>query len=232
MKGHNEKKENVTKIEKKNAVFSEVIITKISDYQNPEIKSLEINFDKFTYFLKFVEDRTYLRYLVAGKLISDWEQVSYNFNYGSSYEEAETKIKILYNADLESGFLILPGYTEEYPVYNEYLFNTTEIKYQENLTITDFQCFKLTGNKFIGVQKGENVEFQVNDCILKKEIPDIIVGDFISADLQKISKTEKPQNIILPNHNIESFIPIGMFTIDEIVESVTSSQDIKSKFNF
>lgn len=129
--------------------------------------------------------------------------------------------------------MILPGYTEEYPVYNEYLFNTTEIKYQENLTVTDFQCFKSTDNKFIGIQKGENVEFKANDCILKKEVPDIIVGRFNSADLQKISKTEIPQKIKIPNnHNIESFTPLGMFTIDAIVESVTSPQNIKLKFNF
>lgn len=51
-KGHDEKTESVTKVEKQNAVFTEVIISKISDYQNPEIKNLEINLLIFSNLLK------------------------------------------------------------------------------------------------------------------------------------------------------------------------------------
>lgn len=244
-KGHKEKAESATQTEKENIVFSQVLFSKISDYQNPQIKSLEINYDKFTYFLKFVEDRTYLRYLVNGKLISDWKQISYNFNYNSSYEEAETKISILYNSNTDSGFLILPGYTEEYPVFNEYLFNSSEIRYSENLSTTDFKCLKSAGNKFVAVQQRKNVEFRVNDCILKKEIVDNLVDSFTSADLEKISKDDIVRNnnnsspidenlasSKISDNNIDDFIPLGMFTINTTVESITSEKEIRLKFNF
>lgn len=195
-----QKKELSESLKKENIIFSEITFDKKSDYQNTNLKSLVLTFKNITYTLKFVEDRTYLQYKLDDKIISDWHQISYNFNYDSSYEDAEENIKILYNSSINKGFLLLPGYTEEYPVFNVYMFDKDRIVYLENISTDNSNCLSFSKEKIEGIEQKQGVSFKtVNDqtgksCLLKIEKKDNLNNQSVESDLQKITESISSSN--------------------------------------
>jgi|GEM_PF-3617889 len=201
-----QKKELSASVKKENIVYTEISFDKKSDYQNTNLKSLVLTFKNITYTLKFVEDRAYLQYKLDDKIISDWHQISYNFNYDSSYEDAEENIKILYNSIINKGFLLLPGYTEEYPVFNVYAFDKDRITYLENISTEDPNCLSFSKEKIEGIEQKQEVSFKTvnnqkgKDCVLKKEKKDDLNTQVIESDLKKIggSISSSKQQIAIP----------------------------------
>lgn len=190
---HTPKKELSTSLKKESIIFSEIAFNKKSDYQSTDLKNLVLTFKNIIYTLKFVEDRTYLQYKLDNKTVTDWHQVSYNFNYDSSYEDAEKNIRILYNSSINKGFLLLPGYTEEYPVFNVYSFDKDGIKYLENISTDDPNCLSFSKQKIEGIDLGQDVSFRTvsiqkeKSCLLRKEKKDDLNTQISETDLQKIT---------------------------------------------
>ncbi|SHM62756.1 hypothetical protein [Chryseobacterium polytrichastri] len=214
----NSKKENLQQsiqYRKDNVVFSEIDFNKKSDYEAISIKSLVITFRNNTFIFKFIDDRVYLQYLVNNLLVTDWQQISYNFSYDSSYEDAEKSIKILYNKKTDNGFLLLPGYTEEYPVFNTYKFDKKNITYLENITADESHCLGLGSvkNKIQGIEAEGNVIFNTineqnkNICLLKKEKKDDLNNSVILLDIQKIKESISPLKKQIS-------IPLGEYFVD------------------
>lgn len=204
---HTQKKELSANLKKENIIFSETPFNKKSDYQSTDLKNLVLTLKNISYTLKFVEDRTYLQYKIDNKIVTDWHQISYNFNYDSSYEDAEKNIRILYNSSINKGFLLLPGYTEEYPVFNVYSFDKDEIKYLENISTDDPNCLNFSKQKIEGIDQGQDVYFRTvgtqkeKRCLLKKEKKDDLNTQIIETDLQKIAKNNSSikQQISIPS---------------------------------
>lgn len=152
-------------------IFNEVNFFITSDYE--KTNKLGIQYKDKRFVFGFVEDRAYLRYFDKSTRINDWKRVVYNFNYDSSFEEAEEKIRILCN-DSE-GFLLLPNSTEEFPIYAVYFFDNKGIVYLEDITTDNHNCLKQY-NKIKINKKGNIIVYKVYDskgnfvCKLIREI--------------------------------------------------------------
>lgn len=192
------------------------------------LKGLDIKFEDIRIKLKFVEDRSYLKYFIKGKQISDWQQISYNFTYDNSFEDAQKGIRILYNSHTRKGFLLLPGYTEEYPIFNVYQFDPSTIFYLQNILMNTDNCNireKTAINAFI---KNNQVSFgfsdingQNKDCTFVKEEKNKILHQFEKKDLQFINENESSNR-----ENISS-ISDGEYFIDDDIQDYEISLIIK-----
>lgn len=196
----------ITENDKKDVFFYQNSFSKKSNYKD-SVNSLEIKFKNYTFKFRFVDDRTYLEYLVNEKVISDWQQVSYNFNYDSSFEKAESDIKILYNSTVDEGFLVLPGYTEEYPVFNVYRFGTNAITYLQNITTDNENCLTNNKHRIQATLKDNNILFELANntnkiiCTLINEKKDSLIKENEFQDIQifKENRPEDQQKIIIPS---------------------------------
>ena len=191
--------------------YAEVNFDKKSNYTG-EIKSLEIRFQKFNFIFNLIEDRTYLQYNFNNSLLSNWEQVSYNFSYESSFQIAENEVKILYNNKKNKGYLLLPGYTNEYPIYNVYEFNEKEISYKTNISLNQFNCL----NEKTEIKASETfnkLDFGVYDnsnklrCHFTQIEKDELIKKNENIDIQKITQSLSKKNdyLKLLDKNVEYF---------------------------
>ena len=140
----NETSESSNKEIVKNATYKEVAFTK--NYKNNiEVSELNINYENYSLKFRFIEDITILQYSVNDKIISDWKQVLFNFQYLSENYEG---IRLLFNKENSDGLLLAPGYTEEYPNLIVYNFDENSFKFLNNLDLKVEDSKKIPLEKF------------------------------------------------------------------------------------
>ena len=171
-------------------VFEETKFSLMSSYDKEN--KLEIKCKNRKFVFAFVEDRAYLYYLNDNRRITTWKRIAYNFNYDSSFEEAEEHIRMLCNNS--EGFLLLPNITEEFPIYAVYFFDNEKFIYLENVTTNNHNCLK-QNHKIKIHRENDQITYKVYDeksnfiCNLIKESKSILYKE--KDDLKKINALMK-----------------------------------------
>lgn len=143
-------------------IFNETGFNIISHAESPNTY-LKIHINDLSFHLKFVEDNAYLQYLVRKQPINKWQQVIYNFTYNTDFENAKKNIKILMNNT--EGFLLLPGYTEQYPTYSVYKFTNNSFSYYKTIVL---ETDETLGNFKIAAIKEKDITFYAQKSSGKK----------------------------------------------------------------
>lgn len=146
-----------------------------SDYTINPVKELVINFIDYDFEIKYIDDRAYIRYAIKDKIIQDWQSFNINFYYDNSYEEAEKNIHILYNSELAEGILMTPSFTEEFPSYFIYKFNSKHVQFIKDIELNNSQ------NKTIGLE-GHFQAIQQQKLTFNFVTPDKAVHKYIDRN--------------------------------------------------
>ncbi|MFZ0596474.1 MAG: hypothetical protein WAM46_05785 [Flavobacterium sp.] len=125
--------------------FKEVVFTK--NYKsNSDVNELNITYKNYILKFRFIEDITILQFVVDNKIVSDWKQVLFNFQY---LPENYDGIRLLSNKNDSEAILLLPGYTEEYPNLISYEFDKSHFSYSGNLDIKSSDLNKIPLDRLI-----------------------------------------------------------------------------------
>lgn len=116
-----------------NAKYKEVVFKK-KYKRNSDVSELNISYKNWLLKFRFIEDITLLQFVVDNKIVSDWKQVLFNFEY---LPENYDGIRLLFNEKKSEGILLLPGYTEQYPNLIAYEFNKDHFSYLNDFNIKD-----------------------------------------------------------------------------------------------
>ena len=206
-----EAKESSSKEIVKNEIFKQVVFTK-SFKNNNEVNELNINYENYSFKFRMIEDITLLQYSVDNNLISDWKQVLFNFQFLSENYDG---IRLLLNNKNDSGLLLLPGYTEEYPNLIVFNFDKNNFKYLNNSDIKNddlkkirlenfntewlkgkFEAQKNNGN-YILTFTDEQDKIKLNFDITESQ--DLLSQEDLEFYIDKVIKFENLKN---PNKNL------------------------------
>jgi len=116
-----------------NAKYKEVVFKK-KYKRNSDVSELNISYKNWLLKFRFIEDITLLQFVVDNKIVPDWKQVLFNFEY---LPENYDGIRLLFNEKKSEGILLLPGYTEQYPNLIAYEFNKDHFSYLNDFNIKD-----------------------------------------------------------------------------------------------
>jgi len=105
-----------------------------------DIRELNIQYNNFVLKFRFIEDITLLQFVADNKIVSDWKQILFNFQYLPDNYDG---VRLLFNKKKSEGILLLPGYTEEYPNLIVYEFNKDHFSYLNNFDIKDADLNKI-----------------------------------------------------------------------------------------
>ncbi|SDJ21220.1 hypothetical protein [Chryseobacterium jejuense] len=147
-------------------LYSEIKkIKKVSNYAEGPMQSFDFSFKDYTFKIRYIEDRAYIQYKNADKMIQGWKFCNVNFYYDSSWEIAEKDSHFLYNAATSSGILLFPGFTEEYATYFVYEFNNNAIKYVKVVSLNTTLSADLWTNshEFRAVRKNNELKISLLD---------------------------------------------------------------------
>jgi hypothetical protein len=158
-------------VDNQDLIYKEVFdFRKNSDYNiDNKIKKLDIQYLSLSFKMRYILDRAYISIENEKNILIDWQPFQINFFYDSSFIDAEKEIHLLLrDSDASKGYLIFPGFTEQFSSYFVYYFEKEKLNYIGNYESIDFS-------------KGS---FSFNENT--KEL-------YISSD--KISKYKKTQDI-------------------------------------
>lgn len=149
--------------------YSEVTFNLKSDYESAH-PYLKVSTENRQFFLQFVEDRTYARFYDHQKLVKNWQPVIYNFNYNSSFKDAEKQIRII--TGKQDGYLLLPEYSEEFDSFSVYFFSQSSFNFIQSIELPQLlnQPYKIfaTGDsnpQFVAkLKNGQKVDFVKRDA--------------------------------------------------------------------
>lgn len=105
-----------------------------------DIRELNIQYNNFILKFRFIEDITLLQFVVDNKIVSDWKQILFNFQYLPDNYDG---VRLLFNKKKSEGILLLPGYTEQYPNLIAYEFDKDHFSYLNNFDIKDADLNKI-----------------------------------------------------------------------------------------
>jgi len=122
---------------------NEVIYTEVpglqkrSDYKTAsQVQKLDLSYQALVLKIRYISDRAYIAMGDAGK---DWQPLKMNFYYDLSFADAEKDIHLLLkDNDITKGYVLFPGFTEEFASYFVYYFEQNAIRYLGNYEATDF----------------------------------------------------------------------------------------------
>lgn len=196
---------NSTFVEANQTIFKEVKNLQINNnYSADSVKSLDVNFQDYHFKIKYIEDRAYIQYSFGSKMIQDWQPFNINFYYDSSYEFAEKDIHLLYNSTISEGVLLIPSFTEEFPSYFLYKFDSNKLQYLRDIELNTGIQLDENGH-YQAVQQNEKInvsyiiknrtEFKLVD---RNDQQNIITQATIKDDIKLLNslKSENSDNII------------------------------------
>lgn len=140
-------------------------VKKASNYAEGPMQSFDFSFRDYTFKIRYIEDRAYIQYAMANKIIHGWQFCNANFYYDSSWETVEEDSHLLYNAADSSGILLFPGFTEEYATYFVYEFNNNTLQYVNVVTLNTTLSAELWTNphEFQAVRKNNKLHISLLD---------------------------------------------------------------------
>jgi hypothetical protein len=203
-----------TEIAKKEIVstgnYKEVVFNK-NYKRNTDISELNISYKNYLLKFRFIEGITLLQLVVDKKIVSDWKQVLFNFEY---LPENYDGIRLLFNKDDTEAILLLPGYTEEFPNLIVYEFDKNHFSYSTNMEIKSNDINKIPLEKLIEEWKKGSFEAS------KKGSEYILT--FIDDSKKNILTFESSQsNDLLSSTELKKYI-------DKILLSENSNSDSNS----
>lgn len=112
-------------------------LQKRSDYSTAsQVQKLDLSYQSLILKIRYISDRAYIAMGDAGK---DWQPLKINFYYDLSFSDAEKDIHLLLkDNDVRKGYVLFPGFTEEFASYFVYYFEQNAIRYLGNYEATDF----------------------------------------------------------------------------------------------
>ena len=190
-----EAKESSSKEIVKNEIYKQVVFTK-GFKKNNEINELNINYENYSFKFRMIEDITLLQYSVDNNLISDWKQVLFNFQFLSENYDG---IRLLLNNKNDSGLLLLPGYTEEYPNLIVYNFDKNNFKYLNNFDIKNDDLKKIPLENF-------NTEWQKGKFEAQKNNKNYTLTFTDSQDKNKLNFDITESQDLLSQEDLKLYI--------------------------
>lgn len=183
-------------------VYTEIKkVKKVSNYAEGPMQSFDFSFKDYTFKMKYIEDRAYIQYIKANKIIQGWQFCNANFYYDSSWETVEEGSHLLYHAADSSGVLLFPGFTEEYATYFVYEFNDNKLKYVNVVSLNTTLSADLwtSPHEFRAVRKKNKLQISLLDKDGKEYVFEGGEGDTeneagnpnISKDLMMLNRADK-----------------------------------------
>lgn len=172
-------------------------ITYVKNFKtNGDIRELNIEYKNYTLKFRFIEDITLLQFIVDNKIVSDWKQILFNFQYLPDNYDG---IRLLFNENKSEGILLLPGYTEQYPNLIAYEFDKDHFSYFNNFEIKDEDLNKIPFENL-------NDEWRKGTFkVIKKA--DKYILTFIDASRKNILNFENSKsNDLLPEAQLKKYI--------------------------
>ncbi|UFH30400.1 hypothetical protein LNP04_10445 [Chryseobacterium sp. C-71] len=195
---------NSSLVEANQSIFKEVKNLQINNnYSADTVKSMDVNFQDYNFKIRYIEDRAYVQYSFGSKIIQDWQPFKINFYYDSSYEFAEKDIHLLYNYTISEGVLLIPSFTEEFPSYFLYKFDSNKIQYLKDIELNASSQLYKNGH-YQAVQRNEKI---IVNYIIKNQTeykfvdrndkPNIIIEANTKDDIRLLNglKSENSDNI-------------------------------------
>ncbi len=152
-------------------------LQKRSDYNTAsQVQKLDLSYQSLVLRIRYISDRAYIAMGDAGV---DWQPLKVNFYYDLSFADAEKDIHLLLKGnDMTKGYVLFPGFTEEYASYFVYYFENNAIRYLGNYEATDFnkgafafdeqtQEFYRTSDRFSKLTKATEVDRVSFDAVAK-----------------------------------------------------------------
>jgi hypothetical protein len=175
--------------------YDEVAFTK-SFKTNDDIRELNIKYDNYVLKFRFIEDITLLQFIVDNKIVSDWKQILFNFQYLPDNFDG---IRLLFNEKRSEGILLLPGYTEQFPNLIAYEFDINHFSYFNDFDIKDEDVNKIPFDNL--KDEWRKGTFKV----VKKG--DKYTLTFIDASKKKILNFENSKsNDLLPEQELKKYV--------------------------
>lgn len=210
------KKDNVITEIVNSEVYKEITFTK-SFKTTGDRRELNVQYNNFVLKFRFIEDITLLQFIVDNKIVSDWKQILFNFQYLSDNYDG---IRLLFNEKKSEGMLLLPGYTEQYPNLIAYEFDKDHFSYLNNFDIKEkdlnkipfenlnrewkkgsFEVTKKSGNyilTFCDVSKKNILNFE--SSVSNSLLPETEIKKYID----KVTQLEKGKSD--SNYNLSEFL--------------------------
>lgn len=122
-------------------IYNEVLTIKKGDYDiNNQTQKTYIQYKTLKLKIRYIEEKAYISISRENKLLVDWHPVQMNFFYDTTYEDAEKDIHLLLKGnDTNSGYILLPSFTEQFATYFVYQFKGKNLNYIGEFACNDFQ---------------------------------------------------------------------------------------------
>jgi hypothetical protein len=182
-----------------------------------DIRELNIQYNNFVLKFRFIEDITLLQFVVDNKIVSDWKQILFNFQYLPDNYDG---VRLLFKKKKSEGILLLPGYTEEYPNLIVYEFNKDHFSYLNDFDIKDEDLNKTSHENLIKewekgsfevTKKSDNYILIFRDVSKKKILNfessvynDLLSETEIKKYIDKVILSEKTKSD--RNYNLSEFL--------------------------
>ncbi len=156
----------LTAEQKTQIVYHEIKnVKKVSNYPEGPMQSFDFSFNDYVFKIRYIDERSYIQYKIADRIIRDWQFCNVNFYYDSSWETVEQDSHVLYNDSDSSGVLLFPGFTEEYATYFVYEFNNHQLRYIKSITLNRDLSAELWENphEFRAVRKNSQLQISLLD---------------------------------------------------------------------
>lgn len=204
----------IGKVEK----YNEVSFVKESKNNN-DIRGLTIEYKNYKFKFRFIEDITLLQFIVDNKIVSDWKQILFNFQYLPDNYDG---IRLLFNENKSEGILLLPGYTEQYPNLIAYEFDKNHFSYSNNFDIKEEDLNKIPFENLNKEWKKGSFEL-INNT-------DKYMLTFFDASKKKILNFENSQyNELLPESELKKYIDQVLLFEKDISSNKDDLEEFKNK---
>lgn len=210
------KNENLTTGIVNSEKYKEITFVKKSKTTD-DIRDLNIEYNNYILKFRFIEDITLLQFIVNNKIVSDWKQALFNFEYLTDNYDG---IRLLFNEKESKGILLLPGYTEQYPNLIAYEFDKDHFSYFNDFDIKNQDLNKIPfenlnkewkKGSFEAVKKGNEYYLTFIDrskkIILsfeKTQSNDLLSSSEIKKYIDKVILSEKVKSD--SNYNLSEFL--------------------------
>ncbi len=168
-----------------NSEYNEISgVSRSSNYdQSNTIQKLDVKYKALFLKIRYIADRAYISIENENILLVDWKPLQINFFYDMSFVDAENDIHLLLkDDDTSNGYLLFPGFTEQYATYFIYHFKEGVFNYLGNYECINFErgtfffnkelqkIYISSANKDLELRKIEEETTSIQNSIAENDI--------------------------------------------------------------